>query len=84
MGLVLWCLEYIGDDNRYLVHTSSFEQSCEVGVVEKGGLLITGSVSLPLCITPRSEVLGGVFEDERLDSRVGSAVSNGVSERAVV
>ena len=70
--LALWRLEYIGDDNRYLVHVSSFEQSFELGVVEKEGLWITGSLFLPLCITARSEVLGVVFQDGWLDSRAES------------
>ena len=62
--LALWRLEDIGDDNRYLVHASSFEQSFELGVVEKEGLWITGSLSLPLCITARSEVSGVACQDE--------------------
>ena len=70
--LALWRLEYIGDDNRYLVHASSFEQSFELGAVEKEGLWITGSLDLPLCITARSEVLGVVFLDGWLDSRAES------------
>ena len=70
--LALWRLEDIGDDNRYLVHASSFEQSLELGVVEKEGLWITGSLDLPLCIPARSEVLGVVCQDGWLDSRAES------------
>lgn len=70
--LALWRLEDIGDDNRYLVHASSFEQSLELGVVETEGLWITGSLDLPLCITARSEVLGVVCQDGWLDSRAES------------
>ena len=70
--LALWRLEDIGDDNRYLVHASSFEKSLELGVVEKEGLWITGSLDLPLCITARSEVLGVVCQDGWLDSRAES------------
>ena len=70
--LALWCLEDIGDDNRYLVHASSFEQSFELGVVEKEILWITGSFSISLCTTTRSGVSGVVCQDGWLDSRVES------------
>ena len=70
--LALWRLEDIGDDNRYLVHASSFEQSFDLGVVEKEGLWIIGSLDLPLCITATSEVLGVVCQDGWLDSRAES------------
>ena len=79
--LALWRLEDIGDDNRYLVHASSFEQSLELGVVEKEGLWITGSLDLPLCITRgvrcwESSVRMGGW------TRVRRAVSDGVYEGA--
>ena len=67
-------------DNRYLVHVSSFEQSFELGVVEKEGLWITGSLSVPLCITARSEVSGVACQDE--GGRARRAVSDGVYEGA--